>query len=173
MPITSGKDAEYAMSIGLTADPAKPVNKDDVLYDSDGDTDADMEIFNARTSEVTINLETRTDEINVYGDDFEEAAIIMGRWNVDINAYYSPESADANNTEKLFVAGLLTFFKQKFTFWPAGRPATEPAAQATALLPRYLGRCIIGSTAPSPIRTGVATLRGRLVGDGVLFRDID
>lgn len=164
-----GKNADFFLSKDA-AGAAIPVDKDDPLYDDGATDNVRVETL---SNEVTLNIESNTDEDTAYGDDWEKHEVITGRWSVDITAYYSTAS---DEIDEIFVKGFFDGLvaphtgKQRFAFWPNGVPGTP---EATATQPKYLGAVVLAQSTIDPVRTGVSRLRARLMGHGELFRDID
>lgn len=171
-----GKNADFAITEeGSTANPALPTDKDDALYDygqaSAGGVPATIQI-ETFSNEVTLNIESRSEDTTPYGSDFDEFDILTYRWTADINAFYHDA---ASETERILVVGALDGtgtgtgpFKKRFLLSPAGKPS---GSQASATQPKYLGRVAIQSANVNPVRGGVAQIRASLQGDGPLFRD--
>ena len=91
-----GKDATFFLS-KETLGGAIPTSSSDANYDL---SDADNIGIETLSNEVTLNIESNTDEDTAYGDDWEKHEVITGRWSVDITAYFSTA---ANEIDELFV----------------------------------------------------------------------
>ena len=161
MANVKGKDADFSISDAAT-EPARPSGSGDAAY---ADGAADNNRFETYSNEIALNIESNTDEETPFGEDWEQHAIIGGRWSVDITAYLDTATDKA---EEIFVKNFQQFLRQRFAFWPGGKPGGE----ASATQPKYLGRVVIAQATIDPVRTGVARLRARLTGDGELFRAV-
>ncbi len=169
MALVIGKNADFMMS-NEAAGAAAPTAEDDIAYDHAASNNIDLEVF---SNEITLNIESNTDEVTAYGDAWEIHEVITGRWSLDITAYFDTA---ALAIEALFVEQFFEVIeaapgghtgKQRVVFWPNGLPGTP---QATATQPRYLGAAVIAQATIDPVRTGVARLRARLMGSSDLFR---
>ncbi len=169
MSLVIGKNADFLMS-DLAAGAAIPTDVNDALYDHDEATNIRLETF---SNEITLNIESNTDEVTAYGDSWEKHEVITGRWSLDITAYFDTA---ALAIEALFVEQFFEVIeaaptahtgKQRIVFWPNGLPGTP---QATPTQPKYIGAAVIAQATIDPVRTGVARLRARLMGSSNLFR---
>ncbi len=166
-----GKNADLFIS-KLATGGAIPVNKDDPLYDS---TDSDMKAIETLSNEITLNIESNTDEDTAYGDSWEKHEVITGRWSLDVTAYYSTAVDEIDEIfvnqffEAITAAPGVHTGKQRATFFPNGVAA---APEASATQPRYSGAVVLSQSTIDPVRTGIARLRARLMGHGDLFRTI-
>ncbi len=170
-----GKNADMLLS-KLSAGAAIPTGAEDALYDG-APLDADNKRIETLENEITLNIESNTDENTAYGDSWEKHEIITGRWSVDITAYYSTAT---NEIDELFVNQFFEAIaaapgahtgKQRMAFWPNGVPSGG-TTEASPTQPKYLGACVLAQATIDPVRTGVSRLRARLMGHGDLFRRI-
>ncbi len=170
-----GKNADMMLS-KLAVGAEIPVSSTDPLYDG-APLDADNRRIETLENEITLNIESNTDEDTAYGDSWEKHEVITGRWSVDITAYYSTAS---DEIDELFVNQFFEAItaapgahtgKQRMAFWPNGVP-TGGVTEASPTQPKYLGACVLAQSTIDPVRTGVSRLRARLMGHGDLFRSI-
>ena len=164
-----GKNATMFIS-KETLGGAIPANSADMNYDL---SDADNIAIESLSNEITLNIESNTDEDTAYADDWEKHEVITGRWSVDVVAYFSTAS---DEIDELFVKGFFDAItvanhtrKQRIAVWPNGKPG---GAEGSATQPKYLGLVVIAQATIDPVRTGVARLRARLMGHGVMFRAV-
>ena len=164
-----GKNATFFLS-KETLGGAIPTSSSDVNYDL---SDADNIAIETLSNEVTLNIESNTDEDTAYADDWEKHEVITGRWSVDVTAYFSTAS---DEIDELFVKGFFDAItvanhsrKQRFALWPNGK---DGANEGSATQPKYMGLVVISQATIDPVRTGVARLRARLMGHGIMFRAV-
>ncbi len=170
-----GKNADMMLS-KLAAGAAIPTDAEDALYDV-APLDADNKRIETLENEMTLNIESNTDEDTAYGDSWEKHEVITGRWSIDITAYYSTAS---DEIDELFVQQFFEAItaapgahtgKQRMAFSPNGIP-TGGVTEASPTQPKYLGAVVLAQSTIDPVRTGVSRLRARLMGHGDLFRRI-
>lgn len=164
----AGKHADFAITKGSVAGtPAIPTGATDPLYHY---TNTDFVRIEQLSGDITLNIESRTEETTGYGSDFDEFDVMTYTWSIDIDAYYADGT---DETEQSFMLGLMLLAKRKFLFSPAGALNNgTAAADAGAANPKYAGRVVIASANVNPVRPGISHIRARLNGDGQLFRDV-
>ena len=171
MPKIAGRNADFAISLSTAGEPNLPTVATDAAY---AYTDADFSRIETVSNEITLNIESRTEETTGYGDSFDTFDVLTYKWTVSIVAYYvdaiyaGSGSSSGEATELTFFNGLLGQLKRKFVFSPAGKPAGD----ADATHPKYLGRVVIANVSVVPARAGISKINVTLNGDGPLFRDI-
>ncbi len=166
-----GKNAAFYLSNEPTG-AAVPTGADDAAYQAAAANNIQVETF---SNEITLNIESNTDEVTAYLDNWEKHEVITGRWSADITAYFDTAAIaiEALFVEQFFevieAAPTIHTGKQRFGFFPNGIAA---APDASPTQPKYIGAVVIAQATIDPVRTGVARLRARLMGSSNLFRDI-
>lgn len=150
-----GKNADFGISLA-----AKTVRQQYLL--------ADVTLFELAATDFSITIDTNIEESTGYEVDWKEREIIDAEWSVDFTTFYSNAAATPDIDALMFdltgADGITA--KRAVSMYPNGQANPNSASQ-----PMYSGLVIITSRPIAMPRGGLVVVRGRLQGDGELFRD--
>ncbi len=149
-----GKNADFGIS--LTAETGR------TEYDS-----GDVVRFELAATDFSLTIDTNIEESTGYQVDWKEREIIDAEWSCDFTTFYSTNAVTPDIDALMFDLtgsdGITA--KRAVVMYPNGFAATN-----TPLQPRYSGLSILTSRPIAMPRGGLVVVRGRLQGDGELFR---
>ena len=119
-----GKNCRFEIS-DASSEPARPTSSSDAAYAAGA---SDNNVLETLSNEVTLNIESNTDEVTPFGQDWEQHEIISGRWSVDITAYFN---TGTDEVDTILVNNFFQFKRQRFMFWPGGKDGGAEGGVAT------------------------------------------